>query len=97
MLWNKRSDNQGSRQVYIFYAKMILFSALLFPLLTWFKTSVLAAVNPETFSGSVLMILITAAVFTAIMGLVAYGLKVREITDVAGKLVTYLKRLFVHQ
>ena len=97
MLWNKRSDNQGSRQVYIFYAKMIFFSALLFPLLTWFKTSVLAAVNPETFSGSVLMILMTTAVFAAIMGLVAYGLKVREIIDVAGKMVTYLKRIITPQ
>ena len=97
MLWNKRSYNQGSRQVYIFYAKMIFFSALLFPLLTWFKTNVLAAVNPATFFGSLWVILLTAAAFAAIMGLVAYGLKVREITDVAGKMVTYLKRIITPQ
>ena len=97
MLWNKRSSNRGSRQVYIFYAKLICFSALLFPLLSWFKTNVLAAVNPATFAGSVLVIILTAAAFTAIMGLVAYGLKVREITDVAAKIGAHLKRVIYPQ
>jgi putative peptidoglycan lipid II flippase len=92
MLWNKRSDNQGSRQVYIFYIKMIFFSALLFPLLFWFKTSLLIALDPATFFGSILVVLLTGATFTLIMGLVAYNLKIKEITDVAGKIVTYLKR-----
>ena len=92
MLWNKRSDNQGSRQVYIFYTKMIFFSTALFPLLSWFKTNVLIALNPATFSGSILVVLLTGATFTLIMGLVAYSLKIKEITDVAGKIVTYLKR-----
>ena len=92
MLWNKRSDNQGSRQVYIFYTKMIFFSTALFPLLSWFKTNVLTALNPATFSGSILVVLLTGATFTLIMGLVAYSLKIKEITDVAGKIVTYVKR-----
>jgi putative peptidoglycan lipid II flippase len=97
MLWNKRSYNQGSRQVYIFYAKMIFFSALLFPILSWFKTNVLIAVNPAIFSGSILMILLTGVTFTLIMGLVAYSLKIKEITDVAGKIVTHLKRVITPQ
>jgi hypothetical protein len=97
MLWNKRSYNQGSRQVYIFYAKMIFFSAVLFPLLSWFKTNVLIALNPATFSGSILVVLLTGATFTLIMGLVAYSLKIKEITDVAGKIVMYLKRVITHQ
>ncbi|MDH3886639.1 MAG: murein biosynthesis integral membrane protein MurJ, partial [Desulfobacterales bacterium] len=97
MLWNKRSYNQGSRQVYIFYTKMIFFSAVLFPLLFWFKINVLVALNPATFSGSILVVLLTGATFTLIMGLVAYSLKIKEITDVAGKIVTYLKRVITPQ
>jgi putative peptidoglycan lipid II flippase len=97
MLWNKRSDNQGSRRVYIFYTKMIFFSAVLFPLLSWFKTNVLIALNPATFAGSILVVLLTGATFTLIMGLVAYSLKIKEITDVAGKMVTYLKRRITPQ
>jgi hypothetical protein len=38
------------------------------------------------------VVLLTGATFTLIMGLVAYSLKIKEITDVAGKIVTYLKR-----
>ena len=97
MLWNRRSDNQGSRQVYIFYTKMIFLSALLFPFLSWFKTDVLTAVNSATFSGSFLVILLTGATFTLIMGLVAYVFKIKEITDVAGKVATQLKRVVTPQ
>jgi len=97
MLWNRRSANLGSRQVYIFYTKMIFFSALLFPFLSWFKASVLTAVNSATFSGSFLVILLTGAAFTLIMGLVAYIFKIKEITDVAGKIVRHFRRLFTHQ
>ena len=96
MLWNKRSQNRGSRQVYIFYTKMIVFGAVLFPLLSWFKANVLAALNPATFTGSVLLVFLTGVAFTLIMGLFAYGLKIKEITEVAGKLLTSLKRLFAH-
>jgi hypothetical protein len=31
------------------------------------------------------------------MGLVAYGFKIKEITDVAGKIVTHLKRVISPQ
>jgi hypothetical protein len=76
---------------------MIFFSTLLFPLLSWFKTNVLAAVNPATISGSFLVILLTGATFTAIMGLVAYSLKIKEITDVADKIGAHLKRVIYPQ
>ena len=97
MLWNKRSHNHGSRQVYIFYTKMIIFGAILFPVLSWFKANVLAAVNPATFSGSLLLILLTGVTFILIMGLVAYGLKIKEIIDVAGKIWNYLKCVITPQ
>ncbi|MGD9228911.1 MAG: hypothetical protein PVF26_20560, partial [Desulfobacterales bacterium] len=67
------------------------------PLLSWFKTSVLIAVNPATFSGSILVILLTGATFILIMGIVTYRLNIKEVLDVAGKIVTYLKRLMPHQ
>jgi hypothetical protein len=76
---------------------MIFFSALLFPLLSWFKTNVLIAVNPATFFGSISVIILTSATFTLIMGLLAYSLKIKEITDVAAKIVTHLKRVITNQ
>jgi len=97
IFWNKRSNNKGSHPVYMFYAKMIFFSALLGPLLAWFKINVLKAVNPATFSESSLVIMLTGSTFILIMGILAYSLKIKEITDVAGKLVTHLKSVIVKQ
>ncbi|MGD9348800.1 MAG: murein biosynthesis integral membrane protein MurJ, partial [Desulfobacterales bacterium] len=70
MLWNKRSANATSRQVYVFYAKMIVLSAILGPLLVWFKAYVLKGIDTATFAGSVLVIALTGAAFLAVMAVV---------------------------
>jgi hypothetical protein len=93
MLWNKRSANATSRQVYVFYAKMIVLSAILGPLLVWFKAYVLKGIDTATFAGSVLVIALTGAAFLAVMAVVAYGLKVNEITYVAGQIVNQVKKI----
>jgi putative peptidoglycan lipid II flippase len=93
-LWNKRSHNPTSRSVYFFYVKMIILSALLGPLLYWFKTSISRGIDTATFYGSILVSALTAAAFMAIMALVAYGLKINEITFVAGQFVNKVKKTF---
>jgi putative peptidoglycan lipid II flippase len=90
VLWNKRSSNFASRQVYFFYVKMIILSALLGPLLVWFKTNALQGINTASFFGSIAVIALTTTAFVFIMAIVAYGFKIKEITDVAGKIVTHL-------
>ena len=94
MLWNRRSDNRGGQRVYRFYAKIICYSALLGPLLIWVKTNVLKIVNPATFLGNSTVIMLTGSAFILIMGILAYGLKIKEITDVAEKVVRHIKRVF---
>ena len=94
VLWNKRTHNSASRAVYFFYAKMIILSAILGPLLVGFKTILLKGIDTATFSGSALVSLLTAAAFMVIMAVVAYGLKVNEITDVTGQFVNKLKKAF---
>jgi putative peptidoglycan lipid II flippase len=97
VLWNKRSNNITSRRVYFFYAKMIILSALVGPLLYWFKTNMLRGIDTATFYGSILVSALTAAVFMAIMAIVAYGLKINEITYVVGQFVNKLKKTFGNQ
>ena len=97
MLWNKRSRNTESRQVYYFYAKMIILSALLGPLLFWFKSSILHGIDTATFSGSILVCVLTGTAFVAVMAAVAYGLKVDEITEMAGQFVNKLKKTVGYQ
>jgi putative peptidoglycan lipid II flippase len=97
MLWNKKSKNSASRRVYFFYAKMIILSAILGPLLFWFKTNILSGIEATTLSGSILVSVLTATVFTAIMTVVAYGLKINEITYVAGLFLNKLRKTFGYQ
>lgn len=97
MLWNKRSANTASRQVYAFYAKMIVLSAILGPLLVWFKVDILKGIDTATFVGSVLVIALTGVAFLAVMAVVAYGLKVNEITYVAGQIVNQVKKTIGYQ
>ncbi len=92
MIWNKRSQNTATRPVYVFYGKMIGLSVILGPLLVWFKANLLKGIDTATFTGSLLVIALTTTVFMAVMAVVAYGLKVNEITDVAGKMVNKIKQ-----
>ncbi len=92
MIWNKRSQNTATRPVYVFYGKMIGLSVILGPLLVWFKANLLKGIDTATFTGSLLVIALTTTAFMAVMAVVAYGLKVNEITDVAGKMVNKIKQ-----
>ena len=97
IIWNRRSHNTASRQVYYFYAKMILLSVLIGPLLIWFKTNMLKGIENATLTGNILVSVLTAAVFMSIMAAAAYGLKINEITDVAGQFADKIKKTFGFQ
>ena len=62
-LWNRRTNNTESRNVYRFYGGIILFSGLLGLFLTYFKATVLAGIDSETFWGSLYICLITGSLF----------------------------------
>jgi hypothetical protein len=57
----------------------------------------LRGIDTATFYGSILVSALTAAVFMAIMAIVAYGLKINEITYVVGQFVNKLKKTFGNQ
>jgi putative peptidoglycan lipid II flippase len=97
MLWNKRSNNTASRQVYFFYAKMIILSALMGPLLVWFKTNILKGIDTMTFSGSMLVSVLTGTALMAGIAVLAYVVTINVITYVAGQFVNKLKKTFGYQ
>jgi len=82
-LWNRRNTNAGSRAVYYFYLKMLIFSAPLGIFLAWFKSTVLYRMDSSTLRGSILVCVATATVFVLILLAAGYGLKIKEITDLA--------------
>jgi putative peptidoglycan lipid II flippase len=81
-LWNKRTQNKGSRVVYMTYLKMFFFSSLLGILMAGFKSRVLGGIDSATFSGSLMVSVITGIIFMSILFLGGYVFKIREIREV---------------
>ena len=89
-LWNKRSNNTESRQVYVFYFRMMCFAAVLGIFLAWFKSAALFWIDSGTFHGSLMVSLLTGAVFLGILLTVGYGLKIKEVTELVSRLLKKL-------
>lgn len=87
MLWNKRSENTGSREVYRTYIKIIFVSALLGIFLAGFKLKVLSAIDSTTFSGSLWVSVITGVVFICLLLLAGYLFKIKEIREMFDRLI----------
>ncbi len=81
VLWNKQSDNTGSRDVFRFYGGVIFFSIITGLFLEWFKKSLLSGIDSTTFLGSLIICLLTSGLFLAVFLLAAYVLKIREISE----------------
>jgi putative peptidoglycan lipid II flippase len=85
-LWNHRSHNPDSRNVYFFYLKMLLLAAVLGIMLEWFKTAALSGLDPTTIFGSFLVCILTGTVFATMLLAAGYVLKIKEITGLVIKL-----------
>jgi putative peptidoglycan lipid II flippase len=86
ILWNRRNRNQGS-PVYLFYFKMIVFSAPLGVFLAWLKSAALSSIDSSTLIGSMTVCLIIGAVFVLIILAAGYGFKIKEITGLVDRLL----------
>jgi putative peptidoglycan lipid II flippase len=89
-LWNRKNKNEG-RPVYLFYLKMMVFSAPLGFVLTWLKSTALSAIDASTFLGSLTVCMIIGAVFVVIMLTTGYSMKIQEVTDLVARVTTKLK------
>ena len=90
-LWNKRSNNTASRRVYAFYLKMMGFAVVLGIFLAWFKSAAFFWIDSTTFHGSLMVSLLTGALFLVILLTAGYGLKIKEVTELVNRLVRKLQ------
>jgi putative peptidoglycan lipid II flippase len=90
-LWNRRSQNPESRDVYKFYLKMLLLAAVMGMMLEWFKTAALSGVDSMTISGSLLACVLTGAVFSGLLLAAGYGLRIQEITSLVDRIPAKIK------
>jgi hypothetical protein len=63
------------------------FAAVLGIFLVWFKSAALFWIDSATFHGSLMVSLLTGAVFLGILLTVGYGLKIKEVTGLVRRLV----------
>jgi len=91
-LWNKRSRNDGSREVYSFYLYMLLISGLLGIGLEWFKNMLQGWFDPATFTGNLVTAVIVGTVFTAVLFGVGRMVHIKEIDDLFKKIRLFLVR-----
>jgi putative peptidoglycan lipid II flippase len=91
-LWNRRTNNDGSRQVYAFFAKIIFLSLLVGALLYWLKTQALQAIDQTTFMGSLWLCLIIGSVFVLAFVAIGYIFRIDEIVRVIDRLAKKLRK-----
>ncbi|MCP4668232.1 MAG: murein biosynthesis integral membrane protein MurJ [Deltaproteobacteria bacterium] len=94
MLWNRRSNNKGSRSVYLFFAKIIFLSIPIGIFLEWFRGNVLHAIDASTFTGCLVIAAITGALFMALFISAGYFLRIKEIFEGMNRLVEKVIRVF---
>ncbi|RPH52250.1 MAG: murein biosynthesis integral membrane protein MurJ [Desulfobacteraceae bacterium] len=91
-MWNRRSSNLHSRQVYLFFVKICLLSAVMGVLIEWFKENYLGGFDVASFSGSLLMVAFLSVLFAPIFVSAGYVFRIKEITDIADRLAGRLKK-----
>ncbi len=85
-LWNRRQLNDG-RPVYSFYLKMMALGVPLGLVLTWIRKAIIRYIDSTSLVGSGLVCVIVAAVFLVVLMAAGYGLRIKEITGLAEKLI----------
>jgi putative peptidoglycan lipid II flippase len=89
-LWNRKNKNEG-RPVYLFYFKMMVFSAPLGFILTWLKSTALSAIDASTFLGSLTVCMIIGAVFAIVILAIGYIFRIQEITGLVNRIAAKVK------
>jgi putative peptidoglycan lipid II flippase len=85
-LWNRRTRNRGSRDVYVTYLKMMFLSALLGIFMVGLRSTVLGGMDSSTFSGSIGVALISGVIFSGALLLGGYVFRIKVIREVIDRL-----------
>lgn len=91
-VWNKRSKNKYSGGVYLFFVKLCLLSIVIGFLFEQMKKVFYVFFDAASFSGSVLITVFLSILFAAIFVSAGYIFRIKEITDITGRIIGRLKR-----
>jgi putative peptidoglycan lipid II flippase len=91
IIWNRRTKNSGSRDVYLFIGKMTFLSFAIGLFLELCKKNILSAINVATFTGSLASSLINSGLFIIIFLTAGRMMKIKEIVDLQNKVAAKLR------
>jgi putative peptidoglycan lipid II flippase len=91
VLWNRRTRNAGSRDVYRAYLKIIFVSIVLGLCLVGLKQTVFSRMDAATFGGSLQIVLVTGIAFAALMLLAGYVFRIKEIREMISRFIAKLR------
>jgi putative peptidoglycan lipid II flippase len=91
MAWNRRSGNEESVRVYGTFARALLAGLPLGGVLWFWRRALLQWIDPASFSGSLAVIVATAALFVGCMALGGWLFKVEAIHYVGARLLQRLR------
>jgi putative peptidoglycan lipid II flippase len=91
-VWNRRSRNAGSGEVYRFLLKMVVVSIPLGGLLILVRWGVASMVDVRTFYGSLVTTTVVGSAFLLLLLILGYGFHIREITALLQRLSRRLNR-----
>jgi putative peptidoglycan lipid II flippase len=91
VLWNRRSRNTGSLKVYWFYLKIMGLSVPVGLALMGFKRVLSGWIDVQTFTGSLVTILLVGFLFLIVLLVAGYGLRIKEINDLIFNMTAKLK------
>ena len=93
ILWNRKSVNRGSREVYFFFVRVALASTLMGIILEAFHKVVLADMDRSTFSGCLVSALYTSTLFAILLIGAAQLFGIREIPEMIRRIIEKLAAL----
>ncbi len=91
-LWNRRSRNHDSRNVYVFLGKVSLISLLIGLWLEQFRQIYLSAMDSSRFFGSLGICVITTVLFSGIFLLTAYLFRIEEVRHILRRVYGRFRR-----
>ncbi len=90
VIWNRRSGNTESADVFRFIAKMAVISVVIGAALETFRRTALAGIDAYTFTGSMIISIITGCLFLSMLFSAGAFLKIPEIQDVMKRVLEKL-------
>jgi len=91
VLWNRRSGNRDSREVYAFVGRIVLLSVFLGTVLEGFRRTALSRIDPWTLTGALFTSLVSLALFLIMLYLAGRTMRIDEIQDVLNRPFRELK------